>query len=39
VPLALAYERSILSVLADGEQRELLAILDKLEAAELALKP
>ena len=39
VPLALAYERSILSVLADGEQRQLLAILDKLEAAELALKP
>jgi len=39
VPLALAYERSILSVLADGEQRELLAILDKLEAAELAMKP
>jgi DNA-binding MarR family transcriptional regulator len=39
VPLALAYERSILSVLADGEQRQLLAILDKLEAAELALAP
>ena len=39
VPLALAYEQQILSALPAQEQNQLLAILDKLEAAELALKP
>ena len=39
VPLALAYERQIMSALPAQEQNQLLAILDKLEAAELALKP
>jgi DNA-binding MarR family transcriptional regulator len=39
VPLALAFERKILSALPEQEQNQLLAILDKLEAAELALKP
>ena len=39
VPLALAFERKILSTLPEQEQNQLLAILDKLEAAELALKP
>lgn len=39
VPLALDIEGKILSVLPESEQRHLLAILDKLEAAELALKP
>ncbi len=38
VPLALAYERRILSHLKPKEQSHLLAILDKLEAAELAEK-
>lgn len=38
VPLALAYEQKILSALPEQEQNQLLAILDKLEAAELALK-
>ena len=38
VPLALAYERRILSHLEPKEQSHLLAILDKLEAAELAEK-
>jgi DNA-binding MarR family transcriptional regulator len=38
VPLALAYEQKILASLAPSEQSQLLAILDKLEAAELALK-
>ena len=38
VPLALAYEQQILSALPVQEQNQLLAILDKLEAAELALK-
>ena len=37
VPLALALERRILSALEPAEQSQLLAILDKLEAAELAL--
>ena len=39
VPLALALERRILASLEPSEQSQLLAILDKLEAAELALKP
>jgi DNA-binding MarR family transcriptional regulator len=39
VPLALAYERRILASLEPAEQSQLLAILDKLEAAELAEKP
>lgn len=39
VPLALDIEGKILSVLPESEQQHLLAILDKLEAAELALKP
>lgn len=39
VPLALDIEAKILSVLPESEQQHLLAILDKLEAAELALKP
>lgn len=39
VPLALAYERRILASLEPSEQSQLLAILDKLEAAELAEKP
>lgn len=39
VPLALAYERRILAHLEPNEQEHLLAILDKLEAAELAEKP
>jgi DNA-binding MarR family transcriptional regulator len=39
VPLALALEHRILASLAPSEQSQLLAILDKLEAAELALKP
>ena len=39
VPLALGIEGKILSVLPESEQQHLLAILDKLEAAELALKP
>ena len=39
VPLALAYERRILSHLEAHEQDHLLAILNKLEAAELAEKP
>ena len=39
VPLALAYEQKILASLEPSEQSQLLAILDKLEAAELALKP
>lgn len=38
VPLALDIEGKILSVLPESEQQHLLAILDKLEAAELALK-
>lgn len=38
VPLALTLERQILASLAPAEQTQLLAILDKLEAAELALK-
>lgn len=38
VPLALALERKILASLEPAEQNQLLAILDKLEAAELALK-
>ena len=38
VPLALALEHRILASLAPSEQSQLLAILDKLEAAELALK-
>ena len=37
VPLALDVEGKILSVLPKSEQQHLLAILDKLEAAELAL--
>ena len=37
VPLALDIEGKILSVLPKSEQQHLLAILDKLEAAELAL--
>ena len=37
VPLALDIEGRILSVLPESEQRHLLAILDKLEVAELAL--
>jgi DNA-binding MarR family transcriptional regulator len=39
VPLALSLERQILGSLSPAEQTQLLAILDKLEAAELALKP
>jgi DNA-binding MarR family transcriptional regulator len=39
VPLALKLERQILGSLSPAEQTQLLAILDKLEAAELALKP
>jgi DNA-binding MarR family transcriptional regulator len=39
VPLALTLERRILASLTPTEQTQLLAILDKLEAAELALKP
>jgi DNA-binding MarR family transcriptional regulator len=39
VPLALTLERQILASLAPAEQTQLLAILDKLEAAELALNP
>jgi DNA-binding MarR family transcriptional regulator len=39
VPLALTLERRILASLEPTEQTQLLAILDKLEAAELALKP
>jgi DNA-binding MarR family transcriptional regulator len=39
VPLALAYERRILASLESAEQSQLLTILDKLEAAELAEKP
>ncbi len=39
VPLALDIEGKILSVLPESEQQHLLAILDKLEAAELALMP
>lgn len=39
VPLALTLERKILGSLSPAEQTQLLAILDKLEAAELALKP
>ena len=39
VPQALAYERRILASLEPAEQSQLLAILDKLEAAELAEKP
>lgn len=39
VPLALAYERRILAYLEPNEQEHLLAILNKLEAAELAEKP
>jgi DNA-binding MarR family transcriptional regulator len=39
VPLALAYERRILASLEPAEQSQLLAILDKLEVAELAEKP
>ena len=38
VPLALSLERRILASLEPSEQSQLLAILDKLEAAELALK-
>ena len=38
VPLALAYERRILAYLEADEQEHLLAILNKLEAAELAEK-
>jgi DNA-binding MarR family transcriptional regulator len=37
VPLALSLERQILGSLSPAEQTQLLAILDKLEAAELAL--
>jgi len=37
VPLALRLERKIMASLQPAEQRQLLAILDKLEAAELAL--
>ena len=39
VPLALAYERKILAYLAPVAQNTLLAILNTLEAAELAEKP
>jgi DNA-binding MarR family transcriptional regulator len=39
VPLALKLERQILGSLSPAEQTQLLAILGKLEAAELALKP
>lgn len=39
VPLALTLEHQILASLEPTEQTQLLAILDKLEAAELALKP
>ncbi len=39
VPLALAYEHRILASLEPAEQSQLLVILDKLEAAELAEKP
>jgi DNA-binding MarR family transcriptional regulator len=39
VPLALALEHRILASLEPHEQSQLLAILDKLEAAELALAP
>ena len=39
VPLALGFERRILASLDASEQNQLLAILDKLEAAELALQP
>jgi hypothetical protein len=38
VPLALSLERQILGSLSPAEQTQLLAILDKLEVAELALK-
>jgi DNA-binding MarR family transcriptional regulator len=37
-PLAIAFEQRILSSLSHPEQTQLLAILDKLEAAELALQ-
>ena len=37
VPLALKLEQKIMASLAPAEQRQLLAILDRLEAAELAL--
>jgi DNA-binding MarR family transcriptional regulator len=39
VPLALKLERQILGSLSPAEQTQLLTILGKLEAAELALKP
>jgi DNA-binding MarR family transcriptional regulator len=39
VPLALAYERRIMAHLEPEAQNHLLAILDKLEVAELAEKP